>query len=378
MGTVTERAQRRWLVKNPPEHLQVFLLRQGYTLGTITDWYLGSLAQGNSVTTRLRSRGFDQNKYRLLLSIIQPLAKQHGLHRITTTQLDQIPDIQDRTTQAGVPRIEKVRCESRIENYRVDIYSYPADGLVIIECDTNHHDSPPDWAKDWDPRDVTYSFSAAQLANMPEVVAADNPIQSVATQFGDIPMIAVTGAPVSGKTDLMQHFMNDPRVHVVLEAATFAIAKLKCPPGNTAESILRFQRYLRTMQIQHENMVLAEARAQGKSVILLDRATIDAIPYFPPGHTFHSIFGVDPIHDMRRYKAVLQLEVAPEEVYERVRGNNSARPEHETYPYAIKLQNGLLEGWKHHPNKVFVKNTKKGWEGKLAEAIAFVESQIPR
>ncbi len=145
---------------------------------------------------------------------------------------------------------------------------------------------------------------------------------------------------------------------MVPEAATNLIQS-----GVHPELVADFQKYIIEKQLQNEKFVLGVAKEYlGKglrSVIILDRALMDGLAYTDDTYfkQLANTFGVkSTIQWLKRYDAVLALDVAPRECY--TTENNMARSE--DYKGAVLKGEAVKKAW-HGANKLLViENPEQG------------------
>lgn len=217
---------------------------------------------------------------------------------------------------------------------------------------------------------MTNALTSAHIANLPSFDDKDDVLLSLQDQIAeDITMLVLTGGPCSGKTSVMEALANDPLVHAVPEVATILIGQLGVKPFGARGQNVRFQIALRRVQIIFEALARLQARADGKSVVLMDRGVLDACAYLPNGkRSYWKYFCVSADDDGKRYKAVAQLSVPDEEVYEANRRNNPSR--RETHPEAAVLGHKIHDAWIGHDDYLLIDDGD--WAKKKARAIEFI------
>jgi predicted ATPase len=261
----------------------------------------------------------------------------------------------------------------------IDEYMKP-EGLVIIEWTdppVDAYDRLPDWMRGLGLVDVTLSLTAAHIANLPPLDLSVDPLPYLRHQIGPrIPVFVATGGPVAGKSETLKKLAQDPSLLVVPEAATILIKQLGIDPYGPEGHSERFQMALRRVQMTFETLACSQARAMGKKAVVVDRGTLDSCAYIPGGRNgFNQYFGFDAMNEEQRYQAVVQLAVPNETIYNKYRGDNTARPADETHDKALNISKALQQAWGKHPRYLYVDDTD--WDTKQRRAIEFITSQLP-
>lgn len=260
----------------------------------------------------------------------------------------------------------------------IDEYMKP-EGLVIIEWTdppANAYNQLPEWMRSLGLVDVTLSLTAAHIANLPPLDSTTDPLPYLRHQIGPrIPVVVVTGGPVAGKSTILEKLAQDPSLLVVSEAATILIKQLGINPYGPDGHSERFQMALRRTQMTFEALACSQARAMGKKGVVVDRGTLDSCAYIQGGRNgFNQYFGFDALNEEQRYHAVVQLAVPCKSIYDKHRGDNSARPADETYDKALLISKALQQAWGKHPRYLFVDDTD--WNAKQRRVIEFMNTQI--
>jgi CYTH domain-containing protein/predicted ATPase len=188
----------------------------------------------------------------------------------------------------------------------------------------------------------------------------------------DIPLIAVTGGPCSGKTTLLAAIESrlaafGMHTIVVPEAATEVIRAGISPKlvGNR-----EFQRGLLPYLLKREDTYRAFARKILRPVILCDRGALDCEAYLPSEAVFERLLeemGYDRGTLLQRYTMVIHLVTAAdgaEEYY--TLANNAARTE--TPAEARVLDTRTKQAWIGHPKMSIIGNDTD-FETKKSRAI---------
>lgn len=241
---------------------------------------------------------------------------------------------------------------------------------------TDALDQLPGWMRELGLVDVTLSLTGAHIANLPPLDRSIDPHPYLRRHLGPkIPVIVVTGAPVAGKTGVLEILSRDPRLHVVPEAATIFIKQIGIDPFGEEGHSERFQMALRNMQMTFEALACSQARSMGKKAVIVDRGTLDSCAYMKRGRSgFNQHFGIEALNEELRYHGVVQLAVTSEAIYEKYRHNNAARRPDETYAKACLIDQSLKQAWKGHSNYTYV--DESDWDTKVQRVIDFVNAQI--
>lgn len=167
-----------------------------------------------------------------------------------------------------------------------------------------------------------------------------------------ITKIALTGAPCSGKTSVVERlaaeFYNDNRdVFICPEAAYEVIAN-----GGSREDYLSFETLVAKQQIKNEEEILQKAKQSEKEevVIFYDRALTDCFSYVDDKDKLAENIGEGIIESWARYDAMIVLETAPQNEYF---GTDTRI---EDYNQAVIYQQKLLDVTVGHSHLRFVKN----------------------
>ena len=127
-------------------------------------------------------------------------------------------------------------------------------------------------------------------------------------------------------------------------------------------AIFHVQRSLETMAVEG-----------GKTaVVLCDRGTLDGLAYWPgTSKSFFEEFGIDRDKELRRYSAVVHVEVpASAWGYERVGIRK------ESVSQAREIDRRIARAWQGHP-RVMTVSARAGFLDKLAFAIELLRGELP-
>ncbi|MBI2637298.1 MAG: ATP-binding protein, partial [Candidatus Sungbacteria bacterium] len=216
--------------------------------------------------------------------------------------------------------------------------------------------------------DYFYATNGEVLYNSTEVPMKDSADK-------DVPLIAVTGGPCSGKStgkvavverfnDFGYSVLTPPEVATELFTNGAAIGGLGLSPGDFQEQVL-------LMQLERENRYLEIAKRlkNPKCIVLTDRGCLDGDAYMPPGEFAKLIrgMGLGRYELLSRYKSAHHLVTAADGApgfY--TTENNSARKE--TPEEAICLDRRTRDAWVGVSHLQVIDNST-GFEEKIARLI---------
>lgn len=270
-------------------------------------------------------------------------------------------------------RLEKTRYD--VGNWEVDVFHGPLEGVVLAEFESTDRAAvltaaPEPWMGPG-AVEVTESLTNLHLAR----VATDLGTTTLPTTFPlmkvpslnvwRVKRLVITGGPGSGKSTLLGILRTAyPDLMFVPEVATILISQVGIRPGDDAMSVRKFQQAVYRTQRIFEYTSREFASLGGKRAIVMDRGTLDNAAYLPGGaREFVSLVNSAVQSEFDNYDAVISLAVPPREIYDRIRGNNSARSE--SFEEAVRLGNLISLAWELHPHFTAVGN-HDGWDGKVA------------
>lgn len=261
-----------------------------------------------------------------------------------------------------------------LSGWEIDFFEGPLEGLVLAEyeMDTEGQEVPiPEWLESHLVKDVTNSLTNYRLAlisKQREELRHASAHEDVERYMRPVPRIAITGAPVSGKSTILKMIEEKfpGTFHVVPEAATIAFETIGVtrPDPEDGRANAEFQRQLARLQRQLEDMAAAEVHDHGKRMLLTDRGLLDNAAYLEGGiKELAAILGIDVVRAANeRYDAVFILAPPPKEIFEAKKRNNPARNEN-NYEEIVALGDRIYNAWIHHDNPHFVNG--ETWEGKV-------------
>ena len=195
--------------------------------------------------------------------------------------------------------------------------------------------------------------------------------------MNQIHKIVLTGGSCAGKTqclpELKKYFKEKGySVYIVEEAATFLIMG-GVNPGKMGGKL--FQDITVNMQIELEKSYTKAAELNKKSLMILDRAPIDAMAYIPREEIdeIFKKYGTSYEQLLNQYDAVFCLETIAKKFPELYCMNNEARQEN--LKNARLLDDKIREVWKKHKNFHLIKPTEK-IEEKIGKLIREIEKAI--
>lgn len=176
-----------------------------------------------------------------------------------------------------------------------------------------------------------------------------------------IKLIAITGGPCSGKSELMEHLQTTDighRAMFVPEAATmilpgFLAVKKETDMGRQSDWQLRLQRCISTLQLSLEDGYLDAAQNEGKDIVLCDRGLKDAEIYTESAQSIYKEIGFTAEEILLRYHGVIHLEslatAAPDKF-----GSETNPQRYEDCQTAAQIEYRTREVWAGHPRWQFI------------------------
>jgi hypothetical protein len=108
------------------------------------------------------------------------------------------------------------------------------------------------------------------------------------------------------------------------------------------------------------------------AVVLCDRGTLDGLAYWPGSRqSFFEEFGIDLEEELRRYSAVVRVEV-PALAW----GYEKNRIRRESVSQARAIDQRIARAWSGHP-RVLTVRAQAGFLDKLARAIELLRGELP-
>lgn len=178
--------------------------------------------------------------------------------------------------------------------------------------------------------------------------------------------IVLTGAPCAGKSSVIRT-LQDTRsdIQVLPELASFLIKDCGfMPQRSDCEGL--FERTVYLWQVAAEEAATVTAMCQNKTTVVFDRGRLDPAAFMVDKiDGFLSIVPANFDEELAQYNKVIQLGLAPEQVFQAMRTNNPARVH--DYQDSLRYDAALRDVWRHHPNYVYI-NDRPTWAEKL-EAV---------
>lgn len=270
-------------------------------------------------------------------------------------------------------QLRKIRYQ--VGRFEVDFLRGNLDGINLAEIELASVDEPfdkPEWLEG--AIDVTESVNNLALAKLASKLGGKpmpKPVRELLRP--NLPLIAITGGPCSGKTTAIDRLKNElgDKIRIVPEAARFLIEEMGLRPDPTdIISWSRFQEKLYVTQRILEETALDEAHSCGQKAVIADRGTLDTLAYLDGDvEEFERMSGARVMHELVRYRRVIVLSPAPKAIY----AQDAAR--RETYEQACELGDRIRIAWARHPDMCVTH--LDGWEHKLAEIREHVLRAIP-
>jgi predicted ATPase len=166
--------------------------------------------------------------------------------------------------------------------------------------------------------------------------------------------IVITGGPGSGKTTVLEYLGAElsSSVFLVKEASTYLTNSLPAGVEFRRDERIAFQTIIYYWQKTREDS--ARLQAEGTPIVC-DRGTLDGATYWPNGpEQFYERIGTSRERELSRYSAVIHLEVANREDYEKYLFTNSCR--HEPWEQAKRLCDQAKALWSGHAHFYTVKS----------------------
>src|SRR3989344_672361 len=276
--------------------------------------------------------------------------------------------------------ITKLRIER--EGWEIDIYDGPLSGIKLAEIERVRKSKLnkivfPDWLKPFIVKEVTDSLNNYILALLSsELKGLDvSAFIHINQQLSRIPRMVIEGGPGSGKSTIMEMLKSlRPDLHLVPEVATILMGQVGLSPFGGPANLARFQKAVFNIQVAFENASVAEAKMRNKVLVVTDRGVVGSVAYLPNGRDdFKLMLNCEPESQYGRYDVAICLAVPPQDIYEKIKSNNSNRSE--TWEQAMELDRKTREAWEGHPNFYYLDNSG-GWDGKVNGVLSLIDSLI--
>jgi predicted ATPase len=231
------------------------------------------------------------------------------------------------------------------DGWEVDFFHGPLEGLILVERELETADENveiPEWMSNF--VEVTDTLTNKQLAITSHLLqGGELNIKELCTH---VKTIVLTGAPGAGKSTIIKELQDDKRFLCVPEIATMIMSQVGVRP-DIGEA--HFNTMLFNVQISIEEAIKKQATKLNKEAIILDRGVLDSAAFMKHGlDALNVLCKTTTEKNYARYDAVIQLAVPPEDVYNKIRANNSVRTE--SFDQAANLELKIYEAWAKHPN----------------------------
>ncbi len=271
-------------------------------------------------------------------------------------------------------RIKKRRVVTT-DGWEIDYFEGPLQELILAEKELDHPDQPvtkPDYIAKW--VEVTDSITNLHLAQFAATINhLDQPLilhQMILPK--KTKRVVLTGGPCCGKSELMkiirQHYGG--KVHCVPEVATILINQVGVKPSKDDYLNGHFQRAIAAIQRQFENVSDTVACIDGVDLMVTDRGVLDIGGYLSDPLLAMTVLNTQHDRELNRYDAVIQLQVAPENIYNERRADNPARSE--SHQQAVDIEHDLKLMYDRHRHYHFIDN-EGGWDAKVERVLNTLE-----
>jgi CYTH domain-containing protein/predicted ATPase len=236
-----------------------------------------------------------------------------------------------------------------LDGWRVYRFNDTLSGLVTAEA-PNSRAPLPVWMAG--AAEVTGTLTDHQLARLAGRLATEGGFMSnVQPPTNRTKCIVVTGATRSGRSLALRAARRNlgNRVHCVPEAAMILGSLVGRNPADEEGSAAAFQRRTFAVQKLLEQAAADQCRTEGKEAVLIDQGSLDAAAQLKGGVAqLEKACGIDGDRQLLEYDAVIILEPAPGEVFEKTLGEGIARNA-EARLKAVALHEKLRLAWSRHP-----------------------------
>lgn len=297
----------------------------------------------------------------------------HGIMR-GSDRIEVSLQMADWTLRTCPYQVEKLRWT--FGPWRLDIFQGHLKGLVMAEvtvADSEESVHFPDWLLE--ATEVTNQLNNLHIAKMTSALSGRScPEDYIDYLSKVVPRIILTGGPGSGKTTIMeiaQHKLG-ARLHLVPEVATIIISQVGVKPPQDEVGLNLFQQHLYEIQHEFEELSRLEAIASRKQAVLHDRGKLDAGAYIEGGTLgLQRLCRTDYSVEIARAPIVIQLDVPPRGIYDKIRGNNAAR--FESHEEAMDLDDAITSAYSKHPGFHLVSGCQT-MERKIEKTLNIIEN----
>lgn len=175
-------------------------------------------------------------------------------------------------------------------------------------------------------------------------------------------IIVLTGGTLGGKTTIIENlkiFYNNKIITIPEVSCLLFEKEFKRPKVWTLEWHYSLQLAILKRQLKLEEYAKNKAKSIGVNVIVCDRGMLDPSAYLEGGLSeLIREFGVNEKEALSRYDQVVHLaslSVLCSELYAKFVSTNPHRVE--SVDEARKQEEGTLQAWKNHPNRIILSGT---------------------
>lgn len=179
--------------------------------------------------------------------------------------------------------------------------------------------------------------------------------------------LVLTGGPSAGKTTIGMAIQRafPGQVQLIPEAATILFSG-GFHRAEDDEGVCDQQKAIYAVQVAQESIF---RRQSPDRLLVCDRGTMDGLAYWPAkGGDFFANLGTKEEAELKRYDWVIHLETARGSSY-----NTQSNPQRvEDSEMAIKINEWVLNAWRHHPRRLVVANSRS-FLAKMSLVLSLVE-----
>lgn len=193
----------------------------------------------------------------------------------------------------------------------------------------------------------------------------------------ELKRVLIEGGPGAGKTGVITALTELRQIdsfQVVPELATILFKGFKARLPTDPLLLRQFNREFFDFQRKFEHMGMIQARAAGKTGLLMDRGLITRLAF--PGVTgdeFLHATGMTEDKALQSYDLVIFMEMPSREVYEACKSSNLERIE--TYDQAVESAQMSHRLHRNHPNFKVVKG-EGSWESRVEQVKQHLNTQL--
>jgi CYTH domain-containing protein len=269
----------------------------------------------------------------------------------------------------------------------IDVFNEGYRGICVMEVEWKGDAQPelPDWLSEMlasgQAVEVTGRWSNVDLARLDwaaELSTPEHVWEYLA--LAPIPMIAFEGGPVSGKDSILEEFANlyKDDCYVIPEVATSMI--LTHGKHLPKENRFIWNGYLQgpvcVTQTLQEQWAQIIARRAGHKVIFVNRGRFGQSVFIDGGiDTLLRLTGLNLEQEAGRYAKIIQLAVAPEEIYDEHVVRNRSRTE--SHAQAVAQEQQLRQLFGACSNYSYVANRQGGMASKVSDVLELIREIVP-